>query len=313
MIGKKIFDDKVLQEALDILDKELIADYNIVTASPEYRKNLALSVFYKFVLKIAPHGVKINPRYSSGAYLLNRDISSGLQECETLREEWPLRKNVPKFEADIQCTGEAQYINDMPKQENELYGAFVLSTFAQGKIISLDPTDALNLPGVTNFFSAKDIPGVNNFMPIRKSFGFNYNKEEIICSGDVLYHGQPIGIILAETFALANYAASLVKVDYEVSKDPIYPTLKDVYESKAKERLFDQPEYYVKATEYGNNIKKKITGHFEIPSTQYHFHMETQQCICIPSEEGMDVYSSTQWVDNVQVAISEMLKVPANR
>lgn len=82
--------------------------------------------------------------------------------------------------------------------------------------------------------------------------------------------------------------------------------------AKATDRLYDVPEYYLKASEYGNNTKHVINGHFEIPSTQYHHHMETQQCLCVPNDGEMDIYSSTQWSDTSQIAVSEMLNVPLN-
>ena len=65
------------------------------------------------------------------------------------------------------------------------------------------------------FFSSKDIPGKNTFYP-SNMFGY-VTAEEIFCSGKVLFNGQPVGIILADTFSLANYAASLVKITYESS------------------------------------------------------------------------------------------------
>lgn len=311
LVMKNIFNNETLQKALKILNAEVLPVHRHTDTSTEYRKHLAVSLFYKFILYICSKD-NINPLYMSGSKTIEREISSGTQEFETNKKDWPLRKRVPKIEADIQCTGEAQYINDMPKQANELYGAFVLSTIAQGKILKFDSSEALKISGVYKFFTAEDIPGENNFMPIRKSFAFNFTKEEIICSGEVLYHGQPVGIIVADTFELANYAAEIVNVEYEISKDPIYPTVKDVYKANAKDRLFDATKYFVKASEYGENVDHKFKGHFEIPSTQYHFHMETQQCVCVPTEDGMDVYSSTQRIDNVQVAISEMLKVKAN-
>jgi xanthine dehydrogenase/oxidase len=94
--------------------------------------------------------------------------------------------------------------------------------------------------------------------------------------------------------------------------EPVYPTLREVYKTKAADRLFEQPKYCFKAEKYGDDRKHKINGHFEMASTQYHHSMETQQCICVPSEDGMDIYSSSQWTDTAHIAVSEVLKVPQN-
>ena len=55
-----------------------------------------------------------------------------------------------------------------------------------------------------------------------------------------------------------------------------------------------------------------IKGSFDVGS-QYHYTMETQSCVCVPVEDGMDVYPATQWMDLVQRAISQVLNVPENR
>lgn len=39
--------------------------------------------------------------------------------------------------------------------------------------------------------------------------------EELFCSGTVLYNGQPVGIIVAETFEVAHLAATLVDIQYD--------------------------------------------------------------------------------------------------
>lgn len=53
-------------------------------------------------------------------------------------------------------------------------------------------------------------------------------------------------------------------------------------------------------------------GQFKIPP-QYHMHMETQTCICVPIEDGIEVYSSTQMMDNVQIAVATALGIPNNQ
>lgn len=39
--------------------------------------------------------------------------------------------------------------------------------------------------------------------------------EEIFCSDKILFHGQPVGVIIAESFTQAYYAADFVKILYE--------------------------------------------------------------------------------------------------
>jgi xanthine dehydrogenase/oxidase len=51
-----------------------------------------------------------------------------------------------------------------------------------------------------------------------------------------------------------------------------------------------------------------IEGEFEI-GTQYHFYMETLVAVCVPVEDGMNIYCSTQDQDAVQNAVARCLKL----
>lgn len=62
----------------------------------------------------------------------------------------------------------------------------------------------------------------------------------------------------------------------------------------------------------GKNTKHVIEGTFST-GFQYHYTMETQSCVCIPTEDGMDVYPATQWMDLIQVSIAECLGIKNNR
>lgn len=46
---------------------------------------------------------------------------------------------------------------------------------------------------------------------------------------------------------------------------------------------------------------------------QYHYTMETQTVVCVPTEDGMNVYPSTQGPDNVQIAISQVINMQENK
>lgn len=313
LCGKNLFSNETLQGAIKVLDDELEPEVMDPLPAPADRKRLAISLFYKFVLHISPRD-KIKSEYASGGNLLVRGISSGKQVITQNEGKSKLYKKIPKIEAEVQCSGEAQYVNDMPKVHDELHAAFVLAESVNGRIVNIDASEALKIPGVVAFFGAKDIPGINNFMPL--SFvGFNLEVEEIFCSDKVKFNGQPVGVVIAETFDIAYKARELVKVEYKFDRadEPIYPTLAHVRRAKADERIYGVPQYNLKATKYGTNIKHSLEGHFEIPSTQYHYHMETQQCLCVPNDGEFDVYASSQWSDGVQIAISEALNMPQNK
>lgn len=142
LIGKDIHTNETLQEALHCLSSELNPDWVLPDASPEYRKNLAIALFYKFVISTCP-SYNIKREYVSGAGVLKRPISSGKQEYDSFEDKYPLTQNVPKYEGLIQCSGELQYINDMAPMKNELWAAFVQATEVHETVESIDVSDAM--------------------------------------------------------------------------------------------------------------------------------------------------------------------------
>lgn len=112
LIGKDLYNNETLQEALKILTSEIQPDWVLPDASPDYRKNLAAALFYKCVLNTCP-SYQINREFVSGGTILERPLSSGKHFFDTFVDRYPLTEKVPKYEGLIQCSGELKYINDI--------------------------------------------------------------------------------------------------------------------------------------------------------------------------------------------------------
>lgn len=84
----------------------------------------------------------------------------------------------------------------------------------------------------------------------------------------------------------------------------------DIFE-KSPERILSLEHFSQKAEIDIVGKTQKITGRLDVGS-QYHNHIEPQTCVCVPIEDGMNVYSATQYVDATQMAVADALKLPNN-
>lgn len=96
-----------------------------------------------FQFTLACLGSSASAIIQSGAQGITRGVSSGSQTYETDSSLYPINKPVEKYEARLQCTGEAIYANDEPILPGELHAAFVYSTVANCELDTVDPTPAL--------------------------------------------------------------------------------------------------------------------------------------------------------------------------
>nr|QIJ45704.1 aldehyde oxidase [Glyphodes pyloalis] len=309
LVGKDPFIDDTLQSAVKTLFEEINPEEMSPEPSASYRKMLAVTLFYKAILNLCPKD-KVNEKYRSGGEAIKRHSSQGTQTFDTDKSLWPLNQPIPKLEALVQCSGEATFSNDLPTQKNEVFGAFVTADVTAGSIISnFDADEALKIPGVLSFYTAKDIPGDNTFTP--SNVPLVISKEEILCSSKVKYFGEPAGIIVADKEKTANKAAKLVKIiySYENKEKPLL-TVADVLKSSEKEQRVSNNRI-IEPTETGNDVKCIIYGEYELGS-QHHFYLEPQTCVAKPTENGMEVYTASQWLDLPNVAIAQSLNVPVN-
>lgn len=122
-----------------------------------------------------------------------------------------------RLEGYEKVTGSAKYAGEY-NVPALLYGYVINSTITKGKILRIDTSKALALPGVEAVFSHENRPPMpwldmkyaDMDAPPGTVFRPFYN-------GDVKYNGQPVALLVADTFELARYAAKLVHIDYEIT------------------------------------------------------------------------------------------------
>lgn len=114
-----------------------------------------------------------------------------------------------RVDAPLKVTGQARYGADhwFPDMT---YGYLVLSTIAHGRIEAMDVTAAKNAPGVIAVYTPFDP------LVLHKPSTFLGETWVPLQDREVAYYGQPIGVVIAETFEQARDAAMLVDATYEV-------------------------------------------------------------------------------------------------
>ena len=310
--GKSLKDPDTLKGALKVLNDELKPHEEILEAAPGYRKNLAQGLLYKTILGIINDCV--DDKLKSGGINIKRGLSDGKQFYKTDEEMWPMNKAVQKIEGNVQCTGEAQYADDIPRIIGELHAAVVQAKFSACELDVVDPSPALALPGVRHFIDHTCVPGMNSWVP------WNF-PEEIFSSGKIHYAGQSIGLILADTPELALKATELVKVTYK-NKQPVVVDVKEAIKD-SKRVVNDFPDFFgfkpapvaigETAKEEARDDVQIIEGDLEL-GKQYHFFMETLTAVCRPMEDNqLKMYVTTQWMDFTQNLIMGATGLPKNK
>ena len=112
---------------------------------------------------------------------------------------------------DVRFTqGRGNYVDDI-KLDGMLFGDFVRTPYAHAKVISVDKSAALALPGVIAILTAEDLAPLGlHWMPTLAG-----DKQMVLADGKVLYQGQEVAFVVAEDRYIAADAVELVEVEYE--------------------------------------------------------------------------------------------------
>ena len=119
----------------------------------------------------------------------------------------------PRVEAPLKVTGAARYAADRTLPDM-LNAVFVGAPVAAGRLVAVDTSAALELPGVTRVLTAADLPAFGALSPPAAVLTFPFSDDQI------RYEGQPVAIVLAESIEAAEEGRAVVAVNCAAT-DPV--------------------------------------------------------------------------------------------
>ncbi|KAM3385864.1 hypothetical protein ACQJBY_009516 [Aegilops geniculata] len=341
LVGKPI-SASVLLEACNVLKKSIVPKEG--TTHSAYRSSLAVAFLFTFLYPMTKRNVKParsarlnghaasdtngNPNcppsadidlslketngVKSGLHSNDHILESCKQIVEISKDYLPVGIPAKKVGAELQASGEAVYVDDIPSPEGCLYGAFVYSTKPLAHVNSIELDPSLEQLKTMAVITVKDIPkgGVN--------FGANtiFGPEPLF--GDPLTQcaGEPLGIVVAETRNFANIAAKRAVVNY--STETLDSPVLSIEEAVRRCSYFETPPFLLPQNigDFSKGMEEadqKIYSAEVKLNSQYYFYMETQTALAIPDEDNcMVVYSSSQCPEAAQNNIATCLGLPCH-
>ncbi len=127
--------------------------------------------------------------------------------------------SVPRKEDPALLSGDGRYVDDI-KLPGTLAAAFVRSPHAHARITAIDATAARDLPGVHAVLTFTDLPDAMQANPlplyVAPAAISQLHVPYALARDEVCYVGEPVAAVIADTRYIAEDAAQLVEVDYDV-------------------------------------------------------------------------------------------------
>jgi len=214
-------------------------------------------------------------------------------------------------------TGRNEYLADI-RLPGVLEARLVTLDCARARIISIDTSAALAVPGVRLVMTAADLP-----QPVPR-FGPQFEDRPVIAVGETKYHGEPVAIVAAETKDAAEEAAGLVRVDHEelpavftlaAALDPAAPLVREPA-LRPNDRLAATNvlrEHRIGWGDIDAATADVVVEHTYTFPMVTHFAIEPHAFMAAPDGSGIAVWSTIQHPNWLQKVIAKVLDLPLSK
>jgi carbon-monoxide dehydrogenase large subunit len=230
-------------------------------------------------------------------------------------------KGIQRVDSLDKVTGVTEYGADL-NFHKQLIGAVLRSPHPYANILSIDISKAVAMKGVGVVITGEDVkdsPGMGHYAA----------EMPILASQRVLYEGEPVAAVAAETLEIAKEALERIEVKYEVLK-PILTTeesLKGEVVFQDWESAHRHPEqYFVQGTNICHHHHLEsgdveqgfaesdviVEGEYEVAAIQ-HVCMESHVAIAKWDSQGLSIWGCMQSPFFTRGQLAKMFSLPYNK
>jgi xanthine dehydrogenase YagR molybdenum-binding subunit len=220
-------------------------------------------------------------------------------------------KPLDRVDGRLKVTGQARYAAEA-RVENLAHAVLVQSTVGKGRITAIDTAAAEALPGVLAVLSHRNAAKLHSQEPEERPVVDPDVGEPLPPLQDdlVRFNGQPVAVVVADTFERATQAATRVKVAYKEE-----PAVTDFAAAAAKAFPPSEPKSSDRGTkkqsDYQRGEPEKALAAAEVcveatytHPAEYHNPMEMHATVAVWDGPKLTLHDKTQWVDNVQEQVA---------
>jgi xanthine dehydrogenase YagR molybdenum-binding subunit len=234
---------------------------------------------------------------------MEMDKPVGTNVLDTVRNGW-VGKPMDRVDGRLKVTGGAKYAYEVMQGPATTYGYVVQSSIGKGTITAIDTRAAEHAPGVVLVLTHLNAP--------QQGQGNHREAHPVLTGPQVGYFGEPVALVVAETFEQARAGAYLVRVSYDRSPGN--------YALRANLNRARTPVG-------GNEPADSAVGNFdaafaaapvqvdEIYTTpaQSQAMMEPHATLALWSGDELTLHTSNQMLSQGRLSVARTLKMPVGK
>ena len=214
---------------------------------------------------------------------------------------------IVRYDGRAKVTGAARYAADW-REPRTAHAVIFQSSIPCGSVLGFDERAARAVPGVIEILTRENAPRLHGKAPkVPPSLG---DPHLPLQDREVYYHGQPLGVVIAETIEAAEQAARLVSISYRPDEGILGFAAR---QREAKTVKHDANGR--KATDGKGDLDLQIAAADHVLRRTYalplenHHPIETSSTLAVWKDQRLTVYDATQGVAGAAKVLAGVFKL----